>query len=140
MWKAFAEMEALGWIGRERPRMVSVQAAGCAPIVKAFAEGRESAEPWLNPVTAASGLRVPGSLGDFLILRALRESGGTALAVEDSEMIDAAGQLGAREGVDACPEGGAVLAALRRLGKAGQVGPDETIVLFNTGTGLKYAV
>ncbi len=140
MWKAFAEMEALGWIGKERPRMISVQAAGCAPIVKAFAGGRDTAEPWPNPVTAASGLRVPGSLGDFLILRALRESGGAALAVEDAEMNEAAAQLGAREGVDACPEGGAVLAALRRLRKAGQVATEETIVLFNTGTGLKYAV
>jgi len=138
MWKAFDEMEALGWIDAARPRMVAVQASGCAPIVKAFEAGRETAEAWPDPVTAASGLRVPGSLGDFLILRALRDSGGSAVAVEDGEMIEAARLLGSREGIDACPEGGACVAALQRLRAAGRVDREETIVVFNTGTGLKY--
>ena len=140
MWKAFEEMEAIGWIGRQRPRMISVQAAGCAPIVRAFAEGRETAAPWPDPVTAASGLRVPSSLGDFLMLRALRDSGGTAVAVEDREMMEMARRAGAREGIDACPEGGAAIAALQRLKEAGRIDPGETVVVFNTGTGLKYAV
>ena len=138
MWKAFDEMEALGWIGRERPRMVSVQAAGCAPIVRAFAAGAESATAWADPQTAASGLRVPGSLGDFLMLRALRQSGGAAVAVEDDELLAAARRLAGLEGIDACPEGGACVAALRRLIASGQVAPRDTIVMFNTGTGLKY--
>jgi threonine synthase len=140
MWKAFEEMEALGWIGRERPRMIAVQAAGCAPIVRAFEQGREAAEPWADPRTAAAGLRVPSSLGDFLILRALRDSGGTAVAVEDREMMAMAGRAGSREGIDACPEGGAALAALRHLKESGRLEAGETIVVFNTGTGLKYAV
>ncbi len=139
MWKAFDEMEQLGWIGRARPRMISVQAAGCAPIVQAWEKGRSTAEPWVDPVTAASGLRVPRSLGDFLILASLRDSGGAAVAVSDEEMMQAAGRIGAREGIDACPEGGACLAALQRLKASGQITSGETIVLFNTGTGLKYA-
>ncbi len=139
MWKAFDEMEQLGWIGRARPRMISVQAAGCAPIVRAWEKGRSTAEPWVDPVTAASGLRVPRSLGDFLILASLRDSGGAAVAVSDEEMMQAAGRIGAREGIDACPEGGACLAALQRLKASGQITSGETIVLFNTGTGLKYA-
>jgi threonine synthase len=139
MWKAFEEMQALGWIGRERPRMISVQAAGCAPIVRAFDEGQEAAAPWPDPTTAASGLRVPSSLGDFLILKALRESGGAAVAVEDREMMAMARRAGALEGIDACPEGGAAIAALPRLRASGRLDPGETIVVFNTGTGLKYA-
>jgi threonine synthase len=140
MWKAFEEMQALGWIGAARPRMISVQAAGCAPLVRAYEQGRETAEAWRDPVTAAWGLRVPSSLGDFLILRALRDSGGAAIAVEDEEMIEAAGLIASREGIEACPEGGAALAALRRLKSQGKVGPHDTIILFNTGTGLKYFV
>jgi threonine synthase len=139
MWKAFEEMEALGWIGSRRPRLIAVQAAGCAPIVRAFEAGREAADPWPDPVTRAAGLRVPASLGDFLMLRALRRSGGAAVAVEDREMMEAAGRLAGREGIDACPEGGAALAAVLRLLDAGRLDPDERIVLFNTGTGLKYA-
>jgi threonine synthase len=139
MWKGFAEMEALGWIGPRRPRMVSVQAVGCAPIVRAFLAGREGADPWPAPETRAAGLRVPASLGDFLMLRALRESGGVALAVEDHEMMEGAARLGGLEGIDACPEGGAAVAALRRLREGGAIGDHETVVLFNTGTGLKYA-
>jgi threonine synthase len=140
MWKAFDEMEQLGWIGSARPRMISVQAAGCAPIVRAWEKGTSTAEPWADPVTAASGLRVPRSLGDFLILASVRDSGGAAVAVTDEEMMEAAGRIGAREGIDACPEGGACLAALRHLKDAGRLARGETIVLFNTGTGLKYAV
>ncbi|HEV8703203.1 MAG TPA: threonine synthase [Candidatus Polarisedimenticolia bacterium] len=139
MWKAFDEMEGLGWIGPARPRMISVQAAGCAPIVRAFEAGRDAAEAWPDPVTVASGLRVPSSLGDRLMLQAIRASGGTAVAVEDREMIDAAGRIGSREGIDACPEGGASLAAVERLRKRGSIGAEERVVLFNTGTGLKYA-
>lgn len=138
LWKAFDEMEALGWIGPGRPRLFAVQAAGCAPIVRAFEQGRESAETWPDPVTVASGLRVPGGLGDRLMLQAIRASGGAALAVEDREMIEAARRLGEREGIDACPEAGAALAAVRRLARSGSLASDETIVVFNTGTGLKY--
>lgn len=139
MWKAFDEMEALGWIGQARPRMVSVQAAGCAPIVRAFEKGRDRAEPWSDPRTVAHGLRVPASLGDTLILRAVRESGGRAVAVTDTELLEAARSLSSREGIDACPEGGGSLAALRRLTEEGSVRRDEMVVIFNTGTGLKYS-
>jgi threonine synthase len=139
MWKAFEEMEALGWIDGRRPRMIAVQAEGCAPIVRAFAAGRDGAEPWPDPATVAAGLRVPASLGDFLMLRIVRASGGTALAVSDREMIAAAGRLAAREGIDACPEGGAALAAVERLLDAGGLDRGGRIVVFNTGTGLKYA-
>jgi threonine synthase len=138
MWKAFDEMETLGWIGPARPRLIAVQATGCAPIVRAFEAGRDTAEAWKDPVTVASGLRVPGSLGDRLMLQAIRASGGMAVAVEDREMIEAAGLLGSREGIDACPEGGAALAAVRRLVQTGTIAAGETIVIFNTGTGLKY--
>ncbi len=138
MWKAFEEMEALGWIGAARPRLISVQAAGCAPIVRAFESGQETAEAWADPVTAASGLRVPSSLGDRLILTTLRASGGAAVAVADREMIEAASLLASREGIDACPEGGAALAAVRRLAAAKSIATDDTIVVFNTGSGLKY--
>ncbi len=139
MWKAFAELEALGLIGRRRPRMISVQAAGCAPIVRAFERGLEHAPPWENASTIASGLRVPVAIADYLILRALRESGGTALAVSDEEIITAMRELGACEGIFAAPEGAATWAAAKRLLRQGFLRPDERIVLFNTGTGLKYA-
>jgi len=138
IWKAFDEMEALGWIGPRRPRMIVVQAEGCAPIVAAFEQGAARARPWPTPETAASGLRVPGSLGDFLILRAVRESGGVALAVADREMMEGSARLARYEGIDASPEGGATLAALERLIQEKKVGVDERVVLLNTGTGLKY--
>ncbi len=138
MWKAFDEMQALGWINEVRPRMYSAQASGCAPIVRAFDEGADRARLWEDPVTRASGLRVPGSLGDFLMLRALRASGGGAVAVPDEALLADARRLGAREGIDACPEGGAAVAALRALRSDGRVAPDDVVVVFNTGTGLKY--
>lgn len=139
MWKAFAEMEALGWIGSKRPRMVSVQADGCAPMVKAFFDGSEFAEPWKGAKTGADGLRVPAAVGDFLILRALRESNGYAVAVSDREMIDCANQIGNSEGLFVSPEGGATLAAFHHLRKSGWIKDNERVVLFNTGSGHKYA-
>jgi threonine synthase len=139
MWKAFEEMEELGWIGPERPRMVTVQADGCAPMVKAFQEGKEFAEPWAGAQTIAAGLRVPAAIGDFLILRALRESQGIAVAVPDVEMLRAASLIGRTEGVFACPEGAATLVAFKQLRSQGWIGDDETVVLFNTGSGLKYS-
>jgi len=138
MWKAFDEMERLGWIGKERPRMVSVQAAECAPIVRAWERGDDVAEPWQGARTYASGLRVPRAVGDFLILRAIRESGGAAVAVPDAEMASAVKLLGRTTGIFAAPEGGAVVAALRHLRDRGWLRGDEEIVLFNTGSGLKY--
>jgi len=138
MWKAFAELQALGWIGGKRPRMVSVQAAGCAPVVRAFTRGDERAEPWADAHTLASGLRVPAVFADRLILRALRESGGTALAVTDEEISAAQLELARSEGVFAAPEGAATVAALRHLAQQGWVQPGERVVLFNTGSGLKY--
>jgi threonine synthase len=138
MWKAFAEMEEMGWIGSERPRMVTVQASGCAPIVRAFAEGKRFADEFPNAATVASGLRVPRAIGDFLILDALRESGGTALAVSDAELIAAVAEIGALEGVFCAPEGAACLPALRSLLESGAVNADEQVVLFNTGAGVKY--
>lgn len=138
MWKAFDEMERLGWIGSARPRMVSVQASGCAPIVRAFESGAESADEFPNAHTVASGLRVPRAIGDFLILRALRESGGTAIAVDDDDLIKGVRSLCETEGILAAPEGGACVAALRRLVETGWVGRDERVVIFNTGTGVKY--
>ncbi len=138
MWKAFDEMEQMGWIGPERPRMVTVQSDGCAPMVKAFHEGREFAEPWPNAATLADGLRVPAAVGDFLILRALRESRGTALAVSDEEMMDAARLMGRTQGMYTCPEGAAPLAAFQHLRAQGWIADDERVVLFNTGSGLKY--
>ncbi|MFQ5812057.1 MAG: threonine synthase [Anaerolineae bacterium] len=139
MWKAFDEMRELGWIGPELPRMMAVQSEGCAPMVKAFHEGREFAEPWQGAKTVADGLRVPAAVGDFLILRALRESGGTAVAVSDQEMIEAAMLIGRTQGIFACPEGAATLVAFRRLQSQGWIGDEETVVLLNTGSGLKYA-
>ena len=139
MWKAFEELEQLGWMpAGARPRLVSVQAAGCAPIVRAFEAGADRAGVWTDARTVADGLRVPGAIGDFLILRALRESRGTAVAVEDDEMIAAMRELGRREGISASPEGGATLCALRTLLGRGVVDPDASVVLFNTGGALKY--
>ena len=138
MWKAFDELEELGWIRSERPRMVSVQSEGCAPIPKAFKEGREESEYWEGAKTIADGLRVPKALGDFLILRAVRESGGTALAVSDSEILESVRLIAKNEGIFACPEGAATHAALRRLVEERWIDRDEKVVLFNTGSGLKY--
>ncbi|MFN8549001.1 MAG: threonine synthase [Candidatus Eisenbacteria bacterium] len=138
MWKAWDEMEAMGWIGAKRPHLVSVQAEGCAPIVTAFLGGSEFAEPFPNPATRASGLRVPAAVGDFLILRALRETKGVALTVSDEAMARGSARLGRLAGVLAAPEGGATLAALEALRADGRVGASETIVLFNTGTALSY--
>ena len=138
MWKAFNELETIGWIDSKRPRMVAVQAEGCAPIVKAFEEGKEHAETWVDAKTYASGLRVPGAVGDFLILRALRESNGGAVAVPDGEMAEWVGIVGAATGIFAAPEGGAVAAAVPRLREMGLIDATDEVVLFNTGSGLKY--
>jgi threonine synthase len=138
MWKAFEELEALGWIGPKRPRMVSVQAEGCAPVVQAFQRGAERTEAWPNARTIAAGLRVPNAFADRLILRALRASGGTAVAVPDEEILSARTELARTEGLLTCPEGAATLAGLRRLLTDGWLQKNETIVLFNTGAGLKY--
>ncbi len=138
MWKAFDEMEALGWIGSKRPRMVTVQSTGCATMVRAFEQGTEFAEPWQNAKTVADGLRVPAAVGDFLILRSLRESNGTAIAIDDDEMIDEANRIGRTQGLFVSPEGGASLAAFIKLKQTGWIKPGERIVLFNTGSGHKY--
>jgi len=138
MWKAFDEMEAMGWIGLERPRMVAVQAAGCAPIVEAFEKGGESAEFWDHAATIASGLRVPKAFGDFLILSDLRASLGTAVAATDAEMLAAGRELAALEGVFAAPEGAASVVAARKLIAEKWTEPDQSVVLFNTGSGYKY--
>jgi threonine synthase len=139
MWKAFEELEQIGWVpaGR-RPRMVSVQAEHCAPIVRAFEQGAERSEMWQHARTIADGLRVPKAIGDFLVLRAVRESGGTAVAVTDDEMVAAMRDIGTREGISAAPEGGAALQALKMLVADGRVQPDDAVVLFNTGGALKY--
>jgi threonine synthase len=138
MWKAFEEMERLGWTGGKRPRMISVQAHGCQPIVRAFERGAERADFFENAVTVAAGLRVPKPFGDSLILKILRESGGTAVAVSDQELIDAGGRLAALEGIFAAPEGAACIAALPKLVAGGLLKADERIVVLNTGSGLKY--
>ncbi len=138
MWKAFAELEELGWIGGARPRMVSVQASGCAPIVKAFDENKAAAEPWQNAQTIASGLRVPQAVGDFLMLQAIRESGGTALSVGDEEMLAEIPRVGKAEGIFFCPEGAACVAASRRLVANGWIKPADDVLIFNTASGLKY--
>ena len=138
MWKVFDELEELGWIGSERPRMVSVQASGCAPIPKAFDEGKEESEFWQDAKTLAAGLRVPHALGDFLVLRAARESGGSAIAVPDDEIMESVGEIARKEGLFVCPEGAATFAALKYLIDDGKVDHDEKVVLFNTGSGLKY--
>jgi threonine synthase len=138
MWKAFEEMEALGWISSHRPKMIAVQAEGCAPIVRAFESGAPRSEFFPNAHTAASGLRVPKALGDFLVLDAVRKSGGTCIAVTDDEMLDAGVALASDEGIFAAPEGGACVAALSKLLASGFLKPDERIVIYNTGSGLKY--
>ena len=138
MWKAFDELQQLGWIGDKRPRMISVQAAGCAPIVRAFEAGDRFAEEFENAATVASGLRVPKAIGDFMILDAIRESGGTAITVTDDELIEGAKELARIEGIFAAPEGGACVPALRKLLARGDVKPGEKVVLFNTGSGIKY--
>lgn len=138
MWKAFDEMQQLGWIGSERPQMVSVQSAGCAPIVKAWDDGKSSSEMWPNAATQAAGLRVPKAYGDYLVLDILRKSGGVAVAVSDDEIMDSMRHWSRVEGVFAAPEGAASLAAYRKLHDSCFFGSDDTVVLFNTGTGLKY--
>lgn len=138
MWKAFAEMQEMGWIEEQRPRMFAVQPTGCAPIVRAFEQRAERAEEWPEPKTIASGLRVPGAIGDFLMLRVLRESRGGVLAVEDAAMLDGVRELARTEGLLTSPEGGATLAALKRLLTDGVISGQETIVLFLTASGYKY--
>lgn len=139
MWKAFEEMERLGWIDSRRPKMIAVQAEGCAPIVRAFDQGERFATKFENAHTAASGLRVPVAIGDFIMLDLIRASGGTALTVSDGEMIADAREMASKTGVSACPEGGAVLAAARKLRDSGFLAESDTVVLFNTGSALKYA-
>ncbi len=138
IWKAMDEMEQLGWIGSDRPRMVCVQAEGCAPLVDAFHKGEEFATPFPDPHTMAAGLRVPAAIGDFLVIRAVRESGGTAITVTDDEMVDGMVEMARTEGVFAAPEGGATLAALRKLVEEGSVQRDERVVLLVTGNAHKY--
>lgn len=138
MWKAFMELQQMGWIEGELPRMVVVQTAGCAPMVKAFEEGKEHAEPWPNASTVASGLRVPQAIGDFMILDVLRQSNGNAVAITDEELIHYSRVMAEHTGIFPAPEGGATLAALVKLKEQGWVQPDESVVLFNTGTGFKY--
>jgi threonine synthase len=138
MWKAFDEMERLGWIGRERPKMFTVQAAGCAPIVRAWEAGAEAAEAWEGARTYAAGLRVPSAIGDFLMLRVLRASAGGAVSVTDREMAEWVRRLGADTGVFAAPEGAATAAAVQALLERGMIARDDEVVLFNTGSGLKY--
>jgi threonine synthase len=139
MWKAFEEMEKLGWISSRRPRMVTVQAEGCSPMVKAFEEETEFAEPWQDAKTIADGLRVPAAVGDFLILRVLRESNGTAIAVTDEEMLSASNLIGKTEGLFASPETGATLAAFNKLKENIWINDGDNVVLFNTGSGHKYS-
>jgi len=138
MWKAFDEMKSLGWTGKQRPRMVSVQSAGCAPIVKAFDEQQPASEPWKNAATIAAGLRVPKAYGDYLVLDVIRQSRGTAVAVTDDEMLAAVREWARDEGVFAAPEGAASLAAYHKLRRQGFLKTSDRVVLFNTGSGLKY--
>lgn len=138
MWKAFGELEALGWVGPERPKMIAVQASGCAPITRAFESGKAYSDFWTDAHTVSSGLRVPKALGDFLVLNAVRESKGTALSVTDEESLDAGLELARLEGVFAAPEGGACVAAARRLYQSGFLQPDDVVVICNTGSGYKY--
>ena len=139
MWKAFDEMGKLGWIDSKRPRMVTVQSTGCAPIVKAFETNAEFAEPWKEAKTIADGLRVPAAVGDFLILKAIRESKGTAVSVSDKEIMESTNHIGRTQGIFAAPEGGATLAAFKKLRENGWIKDSEKVVLFNTGSGHKYA-
>jgi threonine synthase len=138
MWKVFRELNGAGWVSGPMPRLFSVQSSGCAPVVKAFEAGSSACEPWPDPWTVASGLRVPRPLGGALMLRALRESGGGAVSVTDDELTADADLLASLEGVDACPEGGAAVAAVRRLVERGTIGRDERVVVFNTGAGVLY--
>lgn len=138
MWKAFTEMQELGWIGPKRPKMIAVQAEGCAPITRAFERNAESSEFFPDAHTIASGLRVPKALGDFLVLQAVRESRGVAVSISDDEMLDAGLLLSRCEGIFPAPEGGACVAAVKGLLKTGELHPDEQIVIYNTGSGLKY--
>ena len=139
MWKAFDEMEKLGWINSNRPRMVTVQSSGCAPIVRAFENNEEFAETWQGAKTIADGLRVPAAIGDFLILKAIRESKGAAVAVSDEELLECTNQIGRTQGIFAAPEGGATLAAFIKLRSSGWIKDSDKVVLFNTGSGHKYA-
>jgi threonine synthase len=138
MWKAWAELAALGWIEGPMPRLVAVQSTGCAPIVRAFEAGAESATPWQNAHTIASGIRVPAAIGDFLILRAIRETGGFALAIEDAEIERARREVAAKDGLLLSPEGAATYAAYLAAARAGRISPDDRVILFNCATGLKY--
>jgi threonine synthase len=138
MWKAFDEMEKLGWIDDNRPKMVSVQSSGCSPIVKAFQEKKRDSEFWNNAQTSASGLRVPKAFADTLILNALYESGGTAVSVDDDEILSDMRHVAAIEGVFLCPEGAAAVSAAKRLRKEGFIDPADNVLIFNTGTGYKY--
>lgn len=139
MWKAFDEMRALGWLEGQTPRLVSVQAEGCAPIVRAHEAGSETAEPWMNAATVASGLRVPTPFAHRFILQAIRETGGTAVAVSEEDMLDGMNDLARDEACLACPEGGATLAALRQLRASGEIRAGDRVVIFNTGSGLTYS-
>jgi threonine synthase len=138
MWKAFDEMEALGWVDAKRPKMIAVQAEGCQPIVRALREGAERSQFWEGAATIASGLRVPKPLGDFLILKAVRQSGGTAIAIQDGDLIDAGSRLAAEEGIFASPEGAACIVAAERLIRESFLKSDDRMVIYNTGSGLKY--
>ena len=138
MWKAFQEMEDLGWISSKRPKMFAIQAENCAPIVRAFENGTEFAEPWENASTMAAGMRVPSAIGDYLILNAIRESGGCALTVSDSEMADMTNIIGSLEGFFVCPEGAATACGAQKLIQYGLIDTEETTLLLNTGSGLKY--
>lgn len=138
MWKAFRELQDAGWVRGPAPRLFSVQSEGCAPVVRAFELGKASCEPWPDPWTVASGLRVPGPLGGALMLKAIRETGGGAVAVTDDELTEASHLLSSLEGVDACPEGGAAVAAVQKLVQRGSIARNEEVVLFNTGAGVLY--
>jgi len=138
MWKAFEELEQLGWIGSKRPKMIAVQAEGCPPIVRAFEQNAEFSEFFQNAETIASGLRVPKALGDFLVLRAVRGSGGTAISVSDTEIMESSERLAASEGLFVAPEGGACIAALKKLRHSGFLRKNERILIYNTGSGYKY--
>jgi threonine synthase len=138
MWRAFSEMKALGWIDGAPPRLIAVQAEGCAPVVRAFERGEQRIAPWSDARTLASGLRVPAPFADRLILSSIRETGGTAVAVGEDEMLDGMADLADSGGVFACPEGGTTLAALRKLRASGAIASGDRVAIFNTGSGLKY--
>jgi threonine synthase len=138
MWKAFDELEAIGWIGAQRPRLVAVQSATCAPIVRAMEQGTETAEPWADPHTSVPGVRVPATIGDRLILRALRATNGFAIAFDDDDVEPARAEIAASDGIHLCPEGAATLVAYRQALARGLVGRTDRVVLFNCATGLKY--